>query len=112
MIRLVLPLAALAAGLALTGCNETNSEGMTPTTAAATAPSSSFGLPPGAPCSGEIGRYDAVVKDDLRTGNVEQKVYDQIQRELARAVAACSAGKGGDAHALVAASKSKHGYRA
>ncbi len=33
---------------------------MAPTTAAATAPPSSFGLPPGAPCSGEIGRYDAV----------------------------------------------------
>ena len=112
MIRFVLPLAALAACLALAGCNETNGDGMPPATAAATAPPSSFGLPPGAPCSGEIGRYDAVVKDDLRTGNVEQNVYEQIQRELTRAVAACSAGKGGEAHALVAASKSRHGYRA
>ena len=112
MIRFALPLAAVALGVTLAGCNESSGDGMAPTTAAATAPPSSFGLPPGAPCSGEIGRYDAVVKDDLRTGNVEQKVYDQIQRELTRAVAACSAGKGGEAHALVAASKSKHGYRA
>lgn len=109
MTRLSLPLVLALAALGLAGC-ESGGDGMAPTTAA-TAPSS-FGLPPGAPCSGEIGRYEAVVKDDLRTGNLEQKVYDQIQKELARAASACSAGKGGEAHAIVATSKSKHGYRA
>lgn len=102
----------LAAGLAfcLAGCNETSGSGAVPATAAA--PPSRFGLPPGSPCSGEIGRYEAVVKDDLATGNLDHKVYDQIQGELARAAGACSAGKGGEAHALVASSKARHGYRA
>ena len=112
MTRLAFPLCLAIGAFGLAACNATDGDGMAPTPAAATAPPSSFGLPPGAPCSGEIGRYDAVVKDDLRTGNVDQKVYDQIQRELARATAACGAGKGSEAHALVAASKSRHGYRA
>lgn len=112
MIRLAFPSALILGALGLAGCNASDGGSMAPTTAAAITPTSSFGLPPGAPCSGEIGRYDAVVKDDLRTGNVEQKVYDQIQKELTRAASACSAGKGGEAHAIVASSKSKHGYRA
>lgn len=111
-MRIAAPLVLAIAALALAACNESSGSGTGPTAAATAAPPSSFGLPPGAPCSGEIGRYESVVKDDLRTGNVEQKVYDQIQRELGRAAAACSAAKGGEAHAIVAASKEKHGYRA
>ncbi len=112
MTRLAFPFILAVGAFGLSACNATDGAGMAPTTAVATAPPSDFGLPPGAPCSGEIGRYDAVVKDDLRTGNVDQKVYDQIERELGRAAAACAAGKGGEAHSLVAASKSRHGYRA
>lgn len=112
MTRAVVTLAALAAAVALAACNETSGEGAAPVTAAATAPGSRFALPPGTPCAGEINRYEAVVSDDLRTGNVERKVFDQIQKELSRAAAACSAGKGGEAHAIVASSKSRHGYRA
>ena len=112
MNHFALPFALGIAGFGLAACNASDGAGMAPTTAVVTAPPSSFGLPPGAPCSGEIGRYDAVVKDDLRTGNVDQKVYDQIERELSRASAACSAGKGGEAHGIVARSKAKHGYRA
>lgn len=111
MIRIAFSLVVVSA-LGLAACDATDGAGMAPRTAVAAASPSSFGLPPGAPCSSEIGRYDSVVKDDLRTGNVEQKVYDQIEKDLARAAAACSAGKGGEAHALVVASKSKHGYRA
>ena len=104
--------AAMGAALALAGCNETNGAGMSPETSVAAAPGSSFHVPPGAPCSSEINHYESVVKDDLQTGNVEQKVYDQIQKELARAAAACSAGRGSEAHSIVAGSKAKHGYRA
>ena len=100
------------ASLGLVGCNESSGGGLGPTTAATSALASGASLPLGAPCSGEISRYDSFVQDDLRTGNVEQKVYEQIQRELGRAATACSAGKGGEAHAIVAASKEKHGYRA
>ena len=101
---------ALVAAVALAGCNA-NGEMAGPT---ATAPIvvSSFHLPDGAACTGEINKYESVVKSDLDTGNVEQKVYDQIQHELARAASACSAGKGGEAHSIVASSKARHGYRA
>ena len=112
MMRAFVPFAALGAAVALAGCNETSGVGTGPETSVASVSSSGSGLPPGAPCSGEINRFQAVLKGDLDTGNVEQKIYDQIQRELSRATAACSAGKGGEAHAIVAASKARHGYRA
>ena len=111
MTRIALSLVVFST-LGLAACDATDGAGMAPTTNVAAASPSSFGLPPGAPCSGEIGRYDSVVRDDLRTGNVEQKVYDQIEKDVARAAAACSAGKGGEAHALITASKARHGYRA
>ncbi len=101
---------ALAAAAALAGCNE--SGGMSGPTVTAPIAVSSFNLPPGAACTKEIGTFQNILKSDLDTGNVEQKVYDQIQHELARAATACSDGKGGEAHAIVAASKAKHGYRA
>ena len=111
-LRLLLAAALLAgAGALLAGCMET---GMPTPVTAASAPVAGTGLrlPPGAPCSGEIGRFQAVVKDDLETGNVEQRVYDQIQGDLGRAAAACSAGRGGESHAIIAATKARHGYRA
>ena len=103
--------AGILAGVVLAGCNEGTMPG--PVTAAMTPVSTAnLRLPPGAPCSGEISRFEAVVKGDLDTGNVEQKVYDQIEGDLRRAAVACSAGKGGEAHGIVAASKARHGYRA
>ncbi len=110
-----LVLAASLLGLAgmLAGCNETGGGLAGPQTSlVAPAANSAFRLPPGAPCSGEIDGFQAVVKGDLDTGNVDQKIYDQIERDLNRAASACSAGRGGDAHAIVAASKARHGYRA
>lgn len=110
--RFATPVALVGLALCLASCNEASGPMATGpvTTAAGSVASSSLGLPPGAPCSGEIARYESVVRDDLRTGNVEQKVYDQIQVELKRAAAACRAGHGGEAHAIVTASKSRHGY--
>jgi hypothetical protein len=67
-------------------------------------------LPKGAGCAGVIDSYQGIVKSDLATGNVEQKVYDAIQRELDSASAACQAGHDGQARAIVAASKERHGY--
>ena len=67
-------------------------------------------LPPGVGCAEVIGSYQGIVKSDLATGNVEQKVYDAIERELNNAAAACQAGQDGKARAIVAASKERHGY--
>ncbi len=107
MVRMILPLAAFAAAVAVAGCNET-AGGAGPMAAAPAA----FGLPPDASCSGEINRYQTIVRADHDTGNVGDGVYNQIQSELARAVAACSSGRSGEAHTLVADSKARHGYRA
>ena len=101
---------AMTAPLALAGCNETG--GMSGPTLTTPIAVSSFNLPPGAACTKEIGSFQNILKSDLDTGNVEQKVYDQIQHEMARAASACSAGNGGEAHSIVAASKARHGYRA
>ena len=113
MSRVHVIFAAFGFALALAGCNETSASMGGPETSVATASApSSLRLPPGAPCAGEINRFQDVLKGDLNTGNVEQKVYDQIEADLHRAAAACSSGKGGEAHSIVAASKAKHGYRA
>jgi len=67
-------------------------------------------LPSGVGCAGVIDSYQGIVKSDLATGNVEQQVYDAIERELSSAAAACQAGHDGQARAIVAASKERHGY--
>ena len=66
----------------------------------------------GVDCGAEIARFQAIVTSDHGTGNVDPNVFDQIESELSRASAACAAGRGAEAHAIVAASKARHGYRA
>jgi hypothetical protein len=66
----------------------------------------------GGGCSGEIARYKTVMKNDFDTGNVNKSVYSQFQSEIARADAACSAGRDGEAIGLVRSSKARHGYPA
>jgi hypothetical protein len=112
MNRIYFSVAALGAALALTGCNETSGGAMAGPVASAPVAPAAYSLPANAACSGEIERYHTIVKSDLDTGNVEQKVYSDIEADLSRAAAACSAGNGPKAHALVASSKARHGYRA
>lgn len=71
---------------------------------------SSFQLPEGAGCSGDIARWNAIQSNDLETGHVGQSVYNQIQGEIANASAACQAGRGAEASAMVRASRARHGY--
>ena len=66
----------------------------------------------GGGCSGEIDRYKTVMKNDFDTGNVNKSVYAQFQSEIARADAACSAGRDSEAIGLVRSSKARHGYPA
>ena len=94
--------------LALAGCNE----GGPGPVAAAPPPIEAMSLPANASCSNEIKRYEDILKADLDTGNVEQRVYDIIQSEMTSAGRACSAGNGREAHAIIARSKAAHGYRA
>jgi hypothetical protein len=67
-------------------------------------------LPPGAPCTERYDRYQTVVEADHRTGNVNEPVYAEIERELSRAAAACAAGQDGEALSLIHQSEARHGY--
>ena len=67
-------------------------------------------MPKGDGCAAVIGRYDAVLKADWESGNVAERVYKQIQKELEPVRAACNAGRDGEARSMVAANKARHGY--
>jgi hypothetical protein len=67
-------------------------------------------LPEGSGCAGAIGRYRAVMENDLSMGHVNQSVYNQIQGEISEAASACAAGQDARAIGLVRASKARHGY--
>ncbi len=99
------------AALLLGGCNQ-GSPVASATAPAAGAPATAqfANLPGGAPCTEKINRYQAVLSDDVRTGNVERPVYNQIQTELSKAADACAAGRGHEALGLVKASEERHGY--
>lgn len=107
------PLAAfLLAGL-VSGCDQTAGSSNVPVAAVpAQSPRAPInpGLPEGAPCTAAYTRYQTVLKADVDTGNVEQPVYDQIQKELARAASACLEGRDSEALSVIKASEVKHGY--
>ena len=98
-------LAAVLA-LPLAACNQT----------AATAPGSGsvtpsgFNMPSGSGCGGKISGYRAVMSNDLAMGHVNQSVYNRVDRKIAQAEAACSAGRDAEALRMVNATKARHGY--
>ncbi len=109
MNRLVLPFL-----LALAACNQTGPESpvaqpQAPQSASLVTPAG-FRLPEGSGCSGDIARFRAVQENDLATGHVNRRVYDQIRGELDQAAAACAAGNDAGARAQVSAIKRRHGY--
>lgn len=111
MIRFLAP--ALFLGLA--ACNQ--SAAPAPPAAAAGQPQSAslvtpagFRLPEGAGCAGEIARFRAVQDNDLATGHVNRRVYDQIKGEIDGAAGACAAGNDAGARGQLAAIKRRHGY--
>lgn len=103
-IRLAaLPAATLLAAALLAGCQQ---KAAAPSVAALAPPV----LPLGAGCGPAIGRTQAVVDSDVATGNLNKPVGDRFSADLARASAACAAGRDGEALGLLAAAKSRYGY--
>ena len=103
------PILAALAGLALAGCTQTSA----PEPSAAAAPGvtpSGFAMPAGSGCTGEIGRYKAVIDNDLATGHVNRSVHARIAAELDSASAACAAGRDAEAVRMVNATRSRYGY--
>lgn len=94
--------------LPLAACNQT---APTPPVASATVTPSSFRMPEGAGCKGEVDRYRAVMSNDLAMGHVNQSVYNRIDREIGQAETACSSGRDAEAIRMVNATKSRYGYR-
>ncbi|MGO4524349.1 hypothetical protein AB4097_05725 [Microvirga sp. 2MCAF35] len=94
--------------LPLAACNQTASA---PPPAGTSITPSGFRMPEGAGCRGEIDRYRAVMSNDLAMGHVNQSVYNQVERELGPADAACAGGRDAEAVRIVDATKSRHGYR-
>ncbi len=103
----------LAAGLAaaLAGCNAARQSQIAPPAPAARAAAPSDVQAPDAPgCAGAVGRYRAVIDNDLDMGHVNKSVHAQISNEISEAASACSSGQDGRALSLLRASKSRHGY--
>jgi hypothetical protein len=101
------------AALALSACNASAPSALAPTAETATGVTpSSFRMPDGAGCAGEIARWKAIQDNDLATGHVSKSVYDRIASDIAQASAACQAGRDADARALVRASRVRNGYPA
>ena len=52
----------------------------------------------------------AIMSNDLAMGHVNQSVYNRVDREIAQAEAACTAGRDAEAVRMVNATKARHGY--
>lgn len=96
--------------LALAACNQTTPAAPPPGAAAPGVTPSTFAMPQGEGCAGDVARWKAIQDNDLATGHVTQAVHGQIAADIARAQAACAAGRDAEARGLVAASRKRHGY--
>ena len=105
-------LAAASVALALGACTQTASSPAAPPPGAVPGVTpNTFAMPGGSGCAGEIGRFRAVLKNDVDTGNVGQTVFTRANADLDRGSAACSAGREGEALSVLASTKSRYGYR-
>jgi hypothetical protein len=113
MYRILLTAAVIGLTAALCGCNASSDS-----PPVATAPSSAGStpawppLPAAAACSESLNGYQTVLTADVKSGNLNKSVYDQIEADLLRAATACAAGKDGEAAGIIRSTKEKHGYHA
>jgi hypothetical protein len=67
-------------------------------------------MPQGTGCAAEAARYRAIQDNDLAMGHVNKSIYEQIRGEIGAAEQVCAAGDNGKAHAMLLASRQRHGY--
>lgn len=106
-------LATVLAGLLLGACQTASvatPPAPPPEQAAPGVTPSTFHMPTGGGCSGEIARFQAVLDNDVAIGHVTRPVHDRATADLARARATCSAGNEGAALGQLRAVKTKFGY--
>lgn len=107
-------LCAASSALLLAACNSNAPAPQVSAPPASSAPvgvtPSSFRMPEGSGCSGDVARWKAIQDNDLATGHVSKSVYDRIQNDINQASAACAAGRDAEARSLVRASRARNGY--
>ncbi len=72
---------------------------------------STFVLPTGTGCTGEVARFQAVMDNDLATGHTTRTVHERVSAEISAARATCAAGNEGGAVGQINGTKAKFGYR-
>jgi hypothetical protein len=104
-------LLAAALGLGLAACQTAASPpAPAPEQAAAGVTPSTFRMPTGSGCAGEVDRFQAVMDNDLATGHTTRSVHSRVSAEIGRARASCSAGNDAAAVAQIRATRTKFGY--
>jgi len=73
---------------------------------------STFHLPTGTGCSGEVERFQAVMDNDLASGHTTKGVHGRVSAEIANARRTCAAGNESGAIGQIRSTKSKFGYPA
>ena len=112
--RLPAAFAAAVLSVSSTACTQTASPPSAPAVPAASTSGvtpSTFALPAGGGCSGEVSRYRAVMDNDLSTGHVAKAVHGRVSAEIDEAATACAAGRDAEAMRMIAATKARYGYR-
>lgn len=95
---------SLFAAAWLAACTQTSGSSAPPAVAAAVP------APAGPGCSGEVARFRAVIDSDNATGNVNASIYKRMAADVDRAASVCAAGREGEAHASLSATKRRYGY--
>ena len=108
-----MPLLAAGLGLALAACQSAAPAPTPPAPQDYRVPGvtpSTFQLPAGTGCSGEVERFQAVMDNDLASGHTTKGVHDRVSAEISRARTTCAAGNDGGAIGQIRATKAKFGY--
>ena len=103
----------LPASLWLAGCNQPSPVASVPPPLpqAAQEPAAFASLPPGAPCSDKIHRYQAVLAGRPEHGQCRAaRLSGDRAGAESYAAQACAAGHDGEAMTLIQASEERHGY--
>lgn len=108
----VLLAAAALLSAALAGCNQTAGAPPAPPpgTAAPGVTPSTFRLPEGGGCQGDVARFQAILKNDSEIGHLSASVYARASADVRQAETACASGREVQARTIVAQTKRNYGY--
>ncbi|WP_342360869.1 hypothetical protein [Terrarubrum flagellatum] len=105
------PFLAASACALLAACNTAAPPPPPPGSAPNGVTPSTFSMPSGGGCAGEVARFQAVIDNDLETGHTIKRVHEAMSAEIAHARTTCQSGNDGGAIAQLNATKAKFGYR-